>query len=104
MPGPSERVPSNALTALDVAKRVCASDAKMENKATLVQLYFDASLNEELEELAIHILSDWEVELRKGSIAALMTSITTRNAVDVTVTECRRQIAALLRSHKRDIE
>lgn len=105
MPGPSAKVPEVSLTAFELVKKICSSDASTHNKATMVQLYFDAAMNEELELLATHVLGPGlEIDASAPYIQGPVSRGDCRETVKATVSLCRRRFAKILRDHQRDIE
>lgn len=103
MPGPSEKVPEVSISSVELVKKLEASDASVHNKATTVQLYFDALLNDELELLATHVLG-LEINSDEPFIQGPLTRGDCRGVVAATVSLCRRRFAKILRDHQRDIE
>ena len=103
MPHPDTKVPDVAISSMELVKRLVASDASIHNKATTVQLYFDAALNEELDTLVSYV-QELEIDERAKEIEGPRSRGDLTGVVAATVTACRREFVAMLRSHKREIE
>lgn len=103
MPGPGAKVPEVAISSLDLVKKLDASDASTHNKATMIQLYFDAQLNEELE-LLVEYIQEIEVDLRDPRLFAPFGRGDFKGVVDAVSSACRAKFITMLREHKRDIE
>ena len=103
MPGPSGKVPDVAISSIELVRRLEKSDASTHNKATTVQLFFDASLNEELDVL-IEFVQQLEVDERDPRIYAPVTRGDLRAAVSACVAACRAKFVVMLQEHKRDVE
>lgn len=103
MPGPSAKVPDTAISSIDLVKRIVNSDASNHNKATMVQLYFDAHLNEELDVL-VEFVQELEIDERDPRIYGPVTRGDLRGAVSACTAACRAKFVELLREHKRESE
>lgn len=86
-----------------MAKKLTTSDASTHTKATMIQMYFDASLNEELDLLVTDVV-DMEVDASAKEIEGPRSRGDLRGVVSATVAACRKKFMTLLREHKRDIE
>lgn len=103
MPGPGAKVPDVAISSIELVKKIANSDASPHNKATMVQLYFDAQLNDELDVL-IECLVDFEIDERDPRIQGPVTRGDLRGVVREVAAACRSSFAKMLREHKRDTE
>jgi len=103
MPVHSTKVPNVAISSLELVKKLQNSDASAHNKATMVQLYFDAALNDEMD-LLVESINDLEIDERDPLLMAPITRGDLRGTVTACVAACRKKFAELLREHRRDIE
>ncbi|TAL42369.1 MAG: hypothetical protein EPN91_08295 [Salinibacterium sp.] len=103
MPGPSAKVPEAAISSLDLVRKILASDASNHNKATMVQLFFDAHLNEELDVL-IEFVQELEIDERDPRIQGPVCRGDLRAAVTACTAACRSAFISTLREHKRETE
>jgi hypothetical protein len=74
-------------------------------EAGSVQRFFNACLSrrvdEELEEMAVWVLSSWDPDVDSDKIKALMAGGQFRMASNAVIAQMRREIAKELRAHKR---
>ncbi len=103
MSRPKSTVPDVAISSLELVKKLDASDSTVHNKATMIQLYFDAALNEELDVL-ISDLQDFEIDERSKEIEGPRCRGDLAGVVSAAVSACRREFIAILRLHKREAE
>ena len=103
MPVHSTKVPNVAISSLELVRKLDSSGASHHNKATMVQLYFDAALNDEMD-LLVETLHELEIDERDPRIQGPVCRGDLRGAVSATVAACRAKFITLLREHKRDVE
>ena len=97
------RIPDVAISSLELARKLSTSDASTHTKATMIQLYFDAVLNEELDVLVSDAIA-MEIDERAKEIEGPRSRGDLAGVVSAAVAACRREFIAVLRAHKRETE
>lgn len=92
------------ISAEALVKKISSSDATENTKVTAVQLYFTASMNDELELLANYVGVEMEVDVQNKLIQGAISRGNPQGIVLATIEVCRKQFSQMLREHQRHDE